>query len=231
MATDANLTRPPVPASRARRSGRWKRLLACALAGLWIVTASDTGALPRIDERKGIVELATSYHAPSDTYFKLIQDWKTTQGVTWAEARRRAEQLTHRGRPGRLAVIRDPELYGWILSALPLPSVQWGGGATWIGLRYWCGARQLLWVDMKPHRRRQLAPWAVPWNRNGDDICNNAGVSYMGVYHLGQIGRWQAVGPAKRFPHYIVEYAPVDDTAVGDSTADDQSAAAGAERP
>ena len=199
-----------------------KLLCGILVAGLMGLTLQAAQAAPRIHEREGVIPLETSYHRPSDTYFQLVQDWKTTQGVNWSEARARATHLTYRGRVGRLAVIRSGDLFAWMLQALPLSAVQWGEGATWIGLRYWCAANQLMWVDMKPQERGSFAPWAVPWNRGGGGSCVGVGASYMGVYHLGTIGRWQAVGPAKRFPHYIVEYPPVA------PPTDDQSAAAGA---
>ena len=122
------LSTPNMTVSSAGARRRFKLLVVIVAAGLVGLSLQAAEAAPRIHERAGIIPLETSYHQPSDTYVQLVQDWKTTQGVTWSEARNRASQLTHRGRVGRLAVIRSPDLFAWMLRALPLSTIQWGEG-------------------------------------------------------------------------------------------------------
>jgi hypothetical protein len=85
--------------------------------------------------------------------------------------------------------------------------------SAWIGLRYWCPTRSLSWVTGEELQNKTLAPWAQPWNRD-QHTCSTANFPFMGVYYYRDQGRWQAVGPAKRFPYLFVEFpAPKPSTA------------------
>lgn len=218
-------TQTRLPGSSGHRRTGARPRVALLLAGLLVCVGIGGGQAAAqsqregVSERQGIIELATRHHARTDTYYQLLRDWKTKQGVTWTEARQRAAAQTYKGRTGRLAILRDPDVFAWVLNSLPLASAGWGQGEAWIGLRYWCSARQLVWVDFRAHARNAPAPWAVPWNRGGNDVCARTSGDYMGVYHLGELGRWQAVAPPKRFPHYIVEFPPAR-SAVSSSPSD-----------
>ena len=203
---------PRRPNSTARRatSGSDRGWLGkLALTGLTVLCLALALGSGGANAAGSVTAVQTSYFAPSDTYFRLMRDHAIhPQGPQWHEARALAAQMTYKGRPGRLAKIVDRELFAWVSSTFPLSTIKWADGATWIGLRYWCKARVLSWVDMTAHPHSEFAPWTVPWHMGGTPACTGRKASYLGVFHLGRANGWQAVAPQKRFPHYIVEFPP-----------------------
>lgn len=123
--------------------------------------------------------------------------------ATWADAERRAASLTYRGRRGQLAIVDDRQTFDFIQSKFRIIH------QTWIGLRYFCKFRKLVWVNGKIHPLSENQFWANPWYNNKRITCSNQNFEYMPVYleTLGKL-RWRASGPKKFFTNYLVEYPP-----------------------
>jgi hypothetical protein len=81
---------------------------------------------------------------------------------------------------------------------------------TWIGLRFLCSVRKLVWIDGSEHKRSEFKAWARQWFRNAKVRCrtqNNLG--FMPVYYLPDTEgfKWQASSPVKGgFNAYVVEF-------------------------
>lgn len=153
-----------------------------------------------------VVKSEPKYYEPSGTYFQLVDDKSAnSQGVDWAQAAEKASRMNYKGRPGRLAIVNDPALYGWILDNFRLVDLDHHGN-TWIGFRYMCSTRTLMRVSGDEHPRTAFSFWDIPWYRSEDIICGKGQLPYMSVFIDGQTSRWRAAGYRKRFPHYFVEY-------------------------
>lgn len=186
--------------------GWFGKLALTGLAVLCLALAAGSGGANAAGR---VTVLKTAYFAPTDTYFRVVRDHAIDpQGPLWHEARALAAQMTYEGRPGRLAKVDDPALFAWVGSTFPLSTIKWADGATWIGLRYWCNARLLSWVDMTIHPHTEFSPWAVPWHLDGKPACTGRNATYLGVFHQGKLNGWQAVAPQKRYPHFMVEFPP-----------------------
>lgn len=204
--------------------GRLTALLLVASAAAFPGAAvADTGQLitPSWDYHAAqtagsVMRTEAVYHPQSGSYFQLVMDWQSSnQGPNWLEARATAARLTYRGRSGRLAVIPDFSTHEWLVRQFNLAAVEWwGGGATWIGLRYWCGTRALVWVDGSRVTGGQKGPWMHPWHRD-PHTCSTTKYPFMGVYYNGGSWQWQAVGSPKRFPFLFVEYPAPAGAAAG----------------
>jgi hypothetical protein len=86
--------------------------------------------------------------------------------------------------------------------------------SVWIGLRYWCNARLLQWEGGRPFEPsdpEQFRLWHSQWSRTDENACDfskSAKVGFAPVYYrtIGGVTRWQAVGAAKYFAYYLVEF-------------------------
>lgn len=156
---------------------------------------------PRNFQEKNIIK--TAYHAPSDTYFQLVGDVVNRTGTgKWAYAVAKAERMEHKGRQGRLAVVDNADLHRWIVNTFDFED------QVWIGLRYWCAARMLVWANGREHPSSGFGAWRAIWYRDSWSQCQKNQIPYMGVYYDGNTYRWRATGPKKRFHYYLVEYPP-----------------------
>lgn len=150
------------------------------------------------------------YNPDTESYYQMVQETKVSKGgPTWAQAQERAESWQYKGRQGRLAIIDSPQLYDWIRTEFILnnkrPHKGVGYSHTWIGLRYWCSVRELIWVDGSEHPHDSYAPWNTPWHHGGF-TCTTNDLTYMGVFLSGETDLWLAVGSKKRWRSYVVEY-------------------------
>jgi hypothetical protein len=112
--------------------------------------------------------------------------------------------MTYKGRRGRLAIVDNGALYGWILEKFEL--VSRSTEKTWIGLRYMCGSRALMWANGKEHPHSAFSFWDYPWYRVDGIRCGKSKVPWMGVYISGETSRWRAAGDKKIYSRYLVEY-------------------------
>ncbi len=146
------------------------------------------------------------YNPASKSYFQLL--WLTTDKANWRSAHRAAGSRIFKGVRGRLAVIDRPETHQFILQNFDLTH------PTWIGLRYWCRFRMLEWNDLRPYSPGdpgRFHAWHPQWYSKspkcGDWWARES--AYMPVFyrpHGERNARWQAIGPAKFFPRFLVEY-------------------------
>jgi len=131
---------------------------------------------------------------------------------TWDAAKIRAEEKSFKGVRGRLAVVDSAETHDFILRTFDLNERKW---SVWIGLRYWCKSHMLQWEWGRPYSPTEpgrFKIWHSQWSRNSDNDCGftmSQMKGYAPVYYrtIGSTTRWQAVGAAKYFGFYLVEFA------------------------
>jgi hypothetical protein len=149
------------------------------------------------------------YNPHSKSYFQLFSD--NRHPGNWEAARIRAEQKVYKGVRGRLAVVDSAQTHSFLLRAFKLDRRDI---SVWIGLRYWCSARLLQWEDgspFAPSEPTHFRLWHADWSRTDEDACTfskSASVGFAPIYYVTMAGltRWQAVGAAKYFDYYLVEY-------------------------
>jgi hypothetical protein len=144
------------------------------------------------------------YNPTTRSYFQLVQ-YPITKIMEWWDAKQEAETRIFKGVRGRLAVVANKEVHDFLRDRLEAI------GETWIGLRYWCEYHKLQWVTGQLLSRQDFSNWHPQWFRDPNVRCNNglADGDYMPIYYTSsQDGGflWQAVGPAKAFHAYYVEY-------------------------
>ena len=146
-----------------------------------------------------------AYHAATDTYYELVQQPPPVRknDLAWKDAAAQAARKSHKGRPGRLAIVDGPEVHQFLTETFSFER------PTWIGLRYWCRYRRMMWVDGTTHPHGDFQVWTSPWHRT-QIRCGRNDIPYMPVYYTSQ-GRWQASGVAKRFMAYLVAYPPKEE--------------------
>lgn len=172
-------------------------VLVCMLAGhpLWATEAAP--------------ESAPIYNPSSKSYFQLFND--NVNPGTWDAARTRASGKVYKGVRGRLAVVDSLQTHKFILQKFGL---DWREASVWIGLRYWCSVRMLQWEDGLPYSPSDadhFKVWHSRWARGDSDACyadKSRKTGFAPVYYrnVGGTIRWQAVGAAKFFKTYLVEY-------------------------
>lgn len=158
--------------------------------------------------------LSPIYNPASKSYFQLFDD--NEHPGNWQAARARAQMKAFKGVRGRLAVIDSPETHDFVVKSFDLNK---RGVSVWIGLRYWCSARLLQWEGHRPFSPRDpdsFRLWHSQWSRSDQNACSFTGsakVGYAPVYYrtMSGITRWQAVGAAKYFSYYLVEYPTGDE--------------------
>lgn len=123
----------------------------------------------------------------------------------------RAAAKSFKGVRGRLAVIDSVETHDFVLRTFDLTQRKY---QVWIGLRYWCTAHLLQWeghLPFSPSDPGQFKMWHSQWSRTDENACSFTKSSKLGfapVYYrtIGNVTRWQAVGAAKYFSYYLVEF-------------------------
>jgi hypothetical protein len=168
-------------------------LAICLLASLGVATSASAGKLVG----------SPVYHAPSGSYFALAYELAGRDGLNWNEAKERAASMSYKGRPGRLAIIDDVSKHNLVRNNFKHRR------EAWLGLRYWCKARMLAWVDLTPHASRDFQVWMPKWHRT-HVRCGATRIQYMGVYYTVDAQLWQAAGESKHFPYFFVEFPAVD---------------------
>ena len=150
------------------------------------------------------------YNPHSKSYFELRNDLVGNED-TWLRAKSAAERLHYKGERGRLAVVDSLQVHQFLVENFDLTE------ETWIGLRFWCKYKKLQWINGKVHRRDSFNHWDSRWYRYEGSTDANLGwcrtdatvaTGFMPVYYLPKEKgyRWQAVGAAKGFRSYLVEY-------------------------
>lgn len=152
------------------------------------------------------------------SYFELVTvkteeiglSSRHAQEVRWEVAEKLASKRTHQGRRGRLAVIRSPEVYLFLLREFR------SDHPAWIGLRYICRDRQLQWSSGQKFRKGDFQAWHHQWDQSvrGAGCRGTQGGErpFMPVAVSPAMDgfKWFAVGGFKEYTRYFVEY-PADD--------------------
>jgi len=143
------------------------------------------------------------YNKDSGSYFQYVL-YPTGKEQSWVTVRQQAEHYTYKGIKGRLAIVPNQEVNDFLRRTFNPKS------AVWIGLRYFCQYRKLMWVTGKILDRSSYRRWARKWYRNEASSCGESfkEAVYMPVYYTSvrEGFRWQAVGWGKEFYGYFVEY-------------------------
>ncbi len=178
---------------------------AVAIACLAAVLSAATPAQVRAQQVEGADKQPQPVYNPATkSYFQRRTDMPDLEGHGWLKAKKKAASLTYKGVRGRLAVVRDLETHSFLRANFNFD------GVTWIGLRFLCSVRKLVWIDGSEHKRSEFKAWARQWFRNAKVRCrtkNNLG--FMPVYYLPDTEgfKWQASSPVKGgFNAYVVEF-------------------------
>jgi hypothetical protein len=183
------------------------RLAAFATAVLLVLTgaAFDASAKPPIGSTP--VAQGPILDPRTGSYFELRVDNSTASGsghsnAEWSAAYQRAQARNYNGRQGRLAVVADAATLNFIREQFRINE------EVWIGLRFFCKFRKLLWVTGDMHPLHEKSLWARQWFRNQAVRCSTQRIDFMPVYLTKEDEgvAWQASGPAKYFVSYLVEY-------------------------
>jgi len=193
-------------------------LIAVMLAGASFATAGPARAQDWLESLtqsfatgKKYWESKVKKFPGNGSYFQLVRDQRSIKGhsvMFWRFAEERARERRHDGRQGRLAIIDSPELYSWLIEQWDFSRIPYWGEGTWIGLRYWCDYRKLMWADGSILEFDDFAAWDTPWYRDDGIRCGVQDLDYMGVYIYKDSNRWRATGEQKGWSFYLVEYPP-----------------------
>lgn len=172
------------------------------------------------------VQAAPAYNTPfynpeTKSYFELYSpdanDPSNTKVKTFGKIQHKhaikmAAQRFYKGVRGRLAVVKSQETHEFLAKHLR-PE-----GSAWIGLRYYCSFKKLMWVTGEIFTPgKDFAKWGPrTWSVQGSSPANNKPgqclyhekgvalpVHYWGMEH-GFF--WNANGMAKEFNVMIIEY-------------------------
>ena len=196
------------------QSLRTRPLIAFALAITVLLPALGLflGAAPASASEKAPVNIrsqngpVTEYsskpllHEPSGRYFQFVTCRGSSPCFTWASASVSAARRTHEGRRGRLAKPDSAAVHAFLVENFEINKY------TWIGLRYICRGRTLVWIDGQS-LDSGFGAWDRKWDRSGDFCSQN--LPFMPIAYAPNT-RWQAIGPGKGFYSYIIEYPPLD---------------------
>ena len=144
--------------------------------------------------------IAPIYNPHTKSYFELRID--LPRPPNWTTAVRFARTKFFKRTRGRLAVVKDLDTHSFLKANFELHE------EAWIGLRYYCSFRKLVWSDGTEQPRRAFKIWAKKWYRTDVNCRRQPGLGFMPIYYLpnNKGFRWQASGPQKFFPSYFIEY-------------------------
>lgn len=149
------------------------------------------------------------YFEPAGRYFELVKVTRAESKsyipeFNWEEADRAARMRVYKGIHGRLASIETQAIHTFVFENLQ-PD-EW----TFIGLRYFCKLRKLMWSSGKSLERGQFQAWHAQWDQSETAGCvkSTGEADWMPVaYSPSREGfRWVAKGARKKYYAYIVEY-------------------------
>ena len=142
------------------------------------------------------------YNSETNSYFQLFRHSNPAMGHNWFKANGLAKRKFHKGERGHLAIVRDRQTLEFVRDKFPKM------GNAYIGLRFFCKYRKLLWDDGKFQGPKASGMWHPSWARGG--VKNGCGPEgFMSIYLTGSDPRgmlWQATGPAKVRTYFLVEY-------------------------
>lgn len=196
-------------------------------AGLLTATGpASAQAYNEMANEKNVIQ-GPIFNPATNSYFEVRLEWDAGEVSRWVDMNRRAVAKSYKGVRGRLGVVRDRDTLEFIQKNFKITH------ETWIGLRYFCKHRKMLWTtgEIEPIENRALS--APQWLRATEGSCQTTGVQFMPVY-LKMFGgnlRWQATGDSKHFHSYLVEYPmPARDKSSAASAQPPQKSASSAEK-
>lgn len=141
------------------------------------------------------------FHEESNSYYEL-HGLRPSSRNQWSRAHEEATAKVYKNIRGHLAIIDTLDVHRFITHKFDLP------GATWFGLRYFCGPKKLLWVNGRVHKPGQFAFWDRQWAGNPEISCiKQPSMAYMGGYYIGKGNwRWRVQGIDKAYNYFIVQY-------------------------
>ncbi len=139
------------------------------------------------------------YNLHTKSYFELRIDMP--KPPNWNTANKFAKTRTYKGVRGRLAIVKDVETHSFLRANFHINE------EAWIGMRFLCSVRKLVWVTGDEQKRREFNAGARQWHRT-NVTCRTNRITFMPVYYLpARDGfRWQASGQQKYFSSVFVEY-------------------------
>lgn len=150
------------------------------------------------------------YDPASKSYFELVKvapelaPGFAIPSLPWDKALQAASGRSFKNTKGRLAIVRSLETHMFILENLRPPA------AAWIGLRYLCKSRKLVWSNGEYFKPGDFQAWDTKWDHSGNAGCvNQVGEGdWMSVTYTpaNQGFRWIALGNKKIYTLYLVEY-------------------------
>ena len=166
------------------------------LAVLVLVAVLSHGPAHAVDNNREVLSDPV-YHEASGSYFQVVHLPDSTSTMGFAHAREMASRKVYKGRRGRLAKVDRPSIHSFIAQEFKFRE------PVFIGLRFVCATRRLLWLDGSEHLNG-FEPWNKPWYR-ALDHCAHRNIPFMAVTYLPNM-RWRAQGHVKFGNFYIVEY-------------------------
>ena len=103
------------------------------------------------------------YDKVSGSYFQYVL-YPTGKEQNWLTVRRQAESFSYKGIQGRLALVPNQEVSDFLRQTFKPRHF------VWIGLRYFCQYRKLMWVTGEILDRKSFQRWAGQWYRNKEKI-------------------------------------------------------------
>jgi hypothetical protein len=187
--------------SRFTGSKKRVRVVAALMILAFAGTVADAAAQQLNPRRAGTAPVAIEpkYNPHTKSYFELRVD--LPKPPNWNTAVAYARTKSFKGVRGRLAHVTDLETHSFLRANFE-PRVE-----AWIGLRYFCSFRKLVWADGTVQPRKAFKIWSRRWHRTHIK-CGATNIKFMPVYYLPSYKgfKWQASGPAKYFVSYFVEY-------------------------
>lgn len=180
--------------SQLKIAGMW--ILLCLVAGMpSAAMAQKSGSYTKTP-----VAIKPIYNPHTKSYFELRVD--LPKPPQWRTAVRYARSKTFKGVRGRLAIVSDLKTHSFLRANFTLNE------QAWIGMRFLCNVRKLVWENGEVQERTAFKVWGRQWARDPKLTCRSQRIDYMPVaYTATNKGfRWQASGPEKYFISYIVEY-------------------------
>lgn len=189
-----------------RRKSRLSALVLIGLGGLVFAAAQWQ---PEAVAKPGPLGRVV-YDPSSGSYFEIIRNKNNKWAGTWPVARAAVNKRIYKGIRGRLAVVKTRATHNFLRKNLGIPF------DAWIGLRYHCSTRKLVWVTGETLRRGvDLEVWHRQFYYEGRNVCNVGStttylvVFYMGMERKGMKGSrlyWRISGPNHALIGALIEY-------------------------
>ncbi len=175
-------------------------IIACLIIAGFATTGTAAAKSNKWRDGSTAKPFSPIYFPHTKSYFELRIDLPSPPN--WQTASRYARTKIYKGVRGRLAQVNDLKTHSFLKANFEITE------EAWIGMRYFCSFRKLVWLDGTEHPRRGFKAWARQWYRDKDVRCSIQRFQYMPIYYLpaSRGFRWQASGPAKYFFSYFIEY-------------------------